>query len=360
MANKKLKGTWMHRCAIWFFTIVLAVLVFWVLGFIVDDIRTMPGPDYAVIKANYLDEDLAGKQDALRQQIDQLTQRIGNKKQKQQVLGDSSRSLQQTINQLIQLRKLGLQKGLGFSETEQANFSRSLALFLSNQRKYQQLSQNISRLLDRKQALLHEQEQVERAITQQLAPAQAAFQHRLQTHRLHLAFWQLAILLPILVLAAVVVTRKRGSIYFPLYIAVAAAALVKVTFVIHQYFPTEYLKYILIGVLLIVVARLLIHFIRIIAFPKSEWLVRQYREAYERFLCPVCEYPIRTGPRRYLFWTRRTVNKIVVPRERSERDEVYTCPACGETLFEECASCHDVRHTLLPNCMHCGVEKPIQ
>ena len=79
--------------------------------------------------------------------------------------------------------------------------------------------------------------------------------------------------------------------------------------------------------LLLAVAGLLTYFIRTIAYPKMQWLVKQYREAYERFLCPVCEYPIRTGPRRFLFWTRRTVNKIVVPMERGDQEEVYTCPS---------------------------------
>ena len=114
------------------------------------------------------------------------------------------------------------------------------------------------------------------------------------------------------------------------------------------------------GGLLLVVARLLIYFIRTIAFPKTQWLVKQYREAYERFLCPVCEYPIRTGPRRFLFWTRRTVNKMVVPTGRCEEDEAYTCPACGSVLFEECPDCHKVRHAMLPHCSRCGAEKDVK
>lgn len=111
---------------------------------------------------------------------------------------------------------------------------------------------------------------------------------------------------------------------------------------------------------MLVVARLLIHFIRSIAFPKAESLVKQYREAYERFLCPVCEYPIRIGPRRFLFWARRTVNRNIVPTDKGEQEEPYTCPSCGSTLFEECTSCHKIRHVLLPNCVHCGNEKAIQ
>jgi predicted RNA-binding Zn-ribbon protein involved in translation (DUF1610 family) len=175
-----------------------------------------------------------------------------------------------------------------------------------------------------------------------------------------LAFLQLAILLPILAAATVLVIRKRGSIYFPLFLAAGIATLIKVALVTHEYFPSRYFKYILIGGLLIVVARLLIYFIRTSAFPKAQWLLKQYREAYERFLCPVCDYPIRVGPRRFLFWTRRTVNKIVVPTNSGDPEETYTCPSCGSELFEECQACHGVRHSMLPSCTHCGAEKQIK
>ena len=107
-------------------------------------------------------------------------------------------------------------------------------------------------------------------------------------------------------------------------------------------------------VLLLAVAKLLIYFIRVVAFPKARWLTRQYREAYERFLCPICEYPIRTGPRRFLYWTRRTVNKIGLPADAA-KDEAYTCPTCGTTLFDACPACQGIRHSLLPHCRHCGV-----
>jgi hypothetical protein len=358
--DAKSKGTWIHRFAIRLFTLVLAVLIFWVLGFFVDDIRSIRGPDYDTIEKNHLDKDLVARRAALEKQVADLTRQIENQTEKQRVVGDSSRNLQQTINQLIELQKLGMQKSIAFSETEQANFTSSLKLFLDNQKKYQELSQTVSDMLERKQGLVREKEQAEQEIERQRQPARDEFNKLSEKHRLKLAFLQLAILLPILIVAAAVIIKKRSSIYFPLFLAFGAATLIKVALVIHEYFPSKYFKYILIGGLLIAVARLLIYFIRTIAFPKTQWLVKQYREAYERFLCPVCEYPIRIGPRRFLFWTRRTVNKLVVPCERGDQEEKYTCPSCGSGLFEECPSCHMVRHTMLPNCSHCGAEKEIK
>lgn len=355
----KSKGTWLHRFAIRLCTLALAILVFWVLGFLVQDIRTIRGVDFSSIEGKHVDKSLTLKCAELEKQIGELTRRIANETEKQRVVGDSSRSLQQTINQLIELQKLGMQKSVAFSGAEQANFTTSLNLFLDNQRKYQELSQTVSDLLQRKQELVRDKEQAEQQVEIQRRPARAEFEDLSKKHRLKLAFLQLAILLPILIAAAMLILKKRASIYFPLYLAFGAATLIKVALVVHEYFPSKCFKYILIGGLLIVVTRLLIHFIRAIAFPKSQWLVKQYREAYERFLCPICEYPIRTGPRRFLFWTRRTVNKTVVSREHDAQDEVYTCPSCGSRLFEECPSCHKVRHALLPNCSHCGAEKEV-
>lgn len=359
-ADSKSKGTWMHRFAIRLFTFVLAVLIFWALGFLVDDIRSIPGPDYKTIEKQHLDKNLVAKRDALEKQISGLTRQIENQTEKQRVVGDSSRNLQQTINQLIELQKLGMQKSIAFSETEQANFTSSLELFLDNQKKYQELSQTVSDMLGQKQGLVREKEQVEQEIERQRQPARDEFDKLNEKHRLKLASIQLAILLPILVVAAGVIIKRRSSIYFPLFLAFGSATLIKVALVIHEYFPSKYFKYILIGTLLIVVARLLVYFIRAIAFPKTQWLLKQYREAYERFLCPVCEYPIKTGPRRFLFWTRRTVNKIVVPAGQGEQEEKYTCPSCGSALFEECLSCHKIRHAMLPNCSHCGNVKEIK
>ncbi len=356
----KSKGTWLHRFAIRLFTLALAVLVFWVLGFFVQDIRSIHGPDYEAIEQKHLDRDLVAKHEDLERQIAEHTRQMENQTEKQRVVGDSSRNLQQTINQLIELQKLGLQKSIAFSATEQSNFTSSLGLFLDNQKKYQELSQGVSEMLERKQSLVRERDQAQREIERQRQPAQDEYNKLVEKHRMKLAFLQLAILLPILAAAALVMVKKRASIYFPLFLAFGAATLIKVALVVHEYFPSKYFKYILIGGLLLVVARLLIHFIRTIAFPKTQWLIKQYREAYERFLCPVCEYPIRTGPRRFLFWTRRTVNKIVVPTDRGDQEEAYTCPSCGRSLFVECTACHKIRHALLPHCSHCGAESEIK
>lgn len=360
MQNKtKSQGRWIFRFTIRLFTIVLCILVYWALGFMVEDIRTIPGPKYKEIEKDYLNSTLVENSQELKKEIDDLARQIDHLTKKQNIIGDSSQNLQQTVTQLFELQSLGLQKNINFSDTEMANFSDTLQVFLENQKKYQALSQDLSEMLEQKQGLVLKKEQIDQEIAKQQKTARKQYDKLANRHRLQLAFLQLAILLPILAMAVLLVVKKRTSMYVPLYWALGVATLFKVALVMHEYFPSKFFKYVLIIALLLTVIKLLIYFIRSAAFPKADWLVKQYREAYERFLCPVCDYPIRTGPRRYLFWTRRTVNKIVVPNSGLEQEEAYVCPSCTTELFAECSVCHKIRHTMLPGCQHCGAIKDI-
>jgi predicted RNA-binding Zn-ribbon protein involved in translation (DUF1610 family) len=361
-----------------FLAVVLVVLIFWLLGFLVEDIRSIKGPEYdenAVpkltdIEGRHVDSKLLDERTVRGAQIKQLKLKIEKRQEEQRFVKDSAQNLERTINQLLELQKLSIQKDATLPDAQHENFTSSLNYFLQNQRKYQELNQEISQFLSDKKRLQEEQDTLYREIETQKKPARdehgrlveeynLEFEGRVEAHRLKLAFFQLLVLLPLLGIAVYLNVKKRKNIYFPLFLAFGVASLLKVVQVIHAYFPAKYFKYILIAALILVVAQLLIHFIRTIASPKVELLFKQYREAYERFLCPVCEYPIRIGPRRFLYWTRRTVNKSIPQKEQAGEEEVYTCPSCGTTLFEECTSCKGVRHSLLAHCQHCGAEKQI-
>ena len=360
MKPTQTRGTWGVRILIRLLTLVLGVLVFWLLGFLVEDIESARGPDYGQIEKMYVSQDLVQKKEQVEKQIADLGRDISNKRQQQSLVGDSSQNLQRTINQLLELQKLSIQKEVPLSESEKSNLSVSLTHFLESQRTYQTLNQSLADLTSRKLQLEEDKRQVDEQIAKQREPAQKEFEKQAESHRLKLAVYQLLILVPLLLVAGVLLIRRRGSIYYPLFLAFGIATLVKVGLVVHEYFPSRYFKYVLIVGLSGVVASFLVHFIKRVAFPKLDWLIRQYREAYERFLCPVCEYPIRTGPRRFLYWTRRTVHKILPHGDPTGKEEPYTCPSCGTILFEECASCQKVRHSLLSHCQHCGATKEIR
>jgi len=358
--RQKPKGPWISRLAVRFLAVILAILLFWFLGFLVDDIKSIRGPRYDEVEKRYVEQSLVERKETLDGQITDLERGISNRTEEQRIVSDSSKNLQLTINQILDLQKLSIQKNLSLSEAEQSNMTASLSYFLESQKKYQELNASISELTGQKRVLEDERRVIEGQISQQRKLAQAEFDKLRSKHRLKLAFLQLLILVPILLIAVFLIIKKRSSIYFPFFLAFGGAVLVKVGFVIHEYFPTRYFKYILIIALLLAVGRLLIHLIRMVAFPKAQWRVKQYREAYERFLCPICEYPIRIGPRRFLYWTRRTVNKVIPQEKHIGEEEAYICPSCGTALFEKCSSCQGIKHSLLPHCQHCGVEKEIE
>ena len=358
-ASSSPKGPWIHRFSIRLFTVILAILVFWALGFLVQDIESIKGPQYSEIEKKHVDQSLVEKKGSLVSEIAELNRSIENKQDEMRIVSDSSQNLQKTINQLIELQKLTVEKSVALPETEQANLSESLGHFLESQKRYQEHSTELSAFTDRKPNLEAEKLEVEAQIKEQSLPAQHEYQNLLEKHNLRLAMFQLLILLPLLGIGAFLIIKKRGSIYFPLFLGFGSAVLLKASLVIHAYFPSRYFKYVLVIGLLFAVVKLMIYFIRVVAFPKAQWLTKQYREAYERFLCPVCEYPIRTGPRKYLFWTRRTVNKIILPKD-SEEEKPYSCPACGTVLFDECSACRGIRHALLPHCQHCNAEQEVK
>jgi predicted RNA-binding Zn-ribbon protein involved in translation (DUF1610 family) len=162
----------------------------------------------------------------------------------------------------------------------------------------------------------------------------------------------------LLALAVWLFLKHRGRLYASLVYGFGLALLVKVGMVMHEHFPARYFKYVLLLVALAVVAGLLVRLLRSMAFPKPDWLLKQYRDAYEHFLCPICAHPIRRGPLKHLFWTRSSLKRLRIPDgSATAADEPYVCPACVTTLFEACPACRHIRHSLLPACEHCGQVK---
>ena len=359
MKTTKTKGTWGTRFLIRLLAVVAGILIFWLLGFVMRDIKSTAGPDYDEIERRHVDQALVEKQSDIEKQIDDVERDVSNKRKQQDLVSESSHNLQRTIGQLLELKKLSLQKEVSLSKEEQRDLSLSLTHFLESQKAYQELNKQVTDLTNEKLRLEGQQRQVERQLADQREPAEEEYDRALESHRMRLAFVQLAVLVPLLLVAGYLVVRKRTSIYFSLFLALGGATLFKVALVLHEYFPSRYFKYVFILALLAVVVRFLIYLIRIVAYPKIDWLLKQYREAYERFMCPVCEYPIRIGPRRFLYWTRRTVHKVLPQTDASHEMEQYTCPSCGTRLLEECPACRKVRHSLLGHCVHCGAEKDL-
>jgi len=355
------KGPWTHRLLVYFFTVLFGLLIYWLLGFVMRDIGTWPGPVYSDIEKRLSDAALTGELTAVQKQIDEAERAIESRQQRQKVLRDSTSNSERTMTQLLELQKLTLQKGLTPSSDETKALAESERLFLTNQTKYQEMNDQIAALNDQLSDLETRQRNVQEKLNVQRPPIQEEYNRLQSRHQLKLAMLKLAVLLPLLALAVWLFLKQRGGLYASLAYGFGLALLVKVGVVMHEYFPRRYFKYVLIVIAIALVARILIYLLRTMAFPKLDWLLKQYREAYEHFLCPVCGHPIRRGPLKHLFWTRSSLKKLHVPVNSTDAsDAFYTCPVCATALFEECPSCKKVRHSLLPACSNCGVSKQIQ
>jgi len=354
------KGPWLNRMIIWVLTLCFGVLTFLLEGFFIRDIESMDGPDWEAFRSERVDASLFEQSEALAVTLANLDRQMKRHQEEQRILSDGSKNLQDTIRQLVELQKLSLQKELALSETDQQNLANTLNQFLETQTKFQTFNQTLHERAEQKRLAEDEKQVLDARIQVELQPVREAFQVLEHRHDMWLATLELLVLIPLLAIGAYLILKQSHSAYFPVFLAFGIATLIKAYGVVRQYFPERYVKYILICALLLGVGKVLIYAIRIVAYPGKKWLQKQYRQAYERFLCPICEYPIRTGPRKFLYWTRRTVHKTIPHQAESANDEAYTCPSCGTDLYEECPSCHQVRHSLLSHCSSCGVAKDVK
>ena len=352
------KGPWTQRFGVVFFAILTGVLVFWLLGFVVDDIGEIPGPQQSDVDRRFLDPALVAKSEAIGRESTSVATQIENQKARQTLLRDSTTSSQQTMNQLLELQKQNSQNGVKASEAERNALGQSETLFLANQTKYQSLNEEIARRSEQGRSLEERKQEVEAKLAGQREKSAKELVSIQERHHLKVAALQLFFLLPILLLAAWFILKRRTSLYASLIYAFGTATLAKVILVIHENFPTRYFKYIVLLASLAVVIKIVVYLTKATTFPKMAALLKQYRDAYEHFLCPICEYPIRRGSMKYRFWTRRSIRKLASPDSAiAAPDEPYTCPSCGSHLFEVCPRCQHIRHALLPFCEQCGDER---
>ncbi len=349
------KGPWSHRFLVLLFSGILTLLVYWLLGFALNDIGTFPGPDMREIETRHLDAAAVAKQGELAKQLKTAQRDIKNQGTRQSVLRGSISGAQTTIRQLEGLQRLAVEKGVALPESEQAALIEARALFLDGQKKSQALNDKLTELKETEIRLEDEMRVLNEGLEVQRRAARDEYGRLRGKHNLLVATLKLLFLVPVTIAISWVFRKKRDTVYRPLIYATGIAVYWKLGVVMHEYFPAKLFKYILIFVALAIVLKALVHLLRQIVAPKRDWLLKQYREAYEKFLCPICGYPIRRGPLKYLFWTSRSIKKMVVPgTAEAAADEPYVCPCCATPLFGKCGECGEVRPSLLPACDHCG------
>ncbi|MFH1739443.1 MAG: hypothetical protein ABIH23_10590 [bacterium] len=355
----KRQGPWTHRFLICTFSISLTLLLFWLLGFIQHDIGRLPGPNRLEIEKQYVDEALTDRLVDLKKEQQSITTQIENQREIQEILRTSTSSSQQTMNQLLDMHRLNLERGVTPTEVEHDALAESEALFLDNQKKFQEANTTIAALSEQARNIERDIGLLQEEIADKKEPAAEEFHQQVKEHEFKVASLKLSFLVPLLFIATWFVIKKRSGPYGPLVYAMFVAFFWRTGVVMHQHFPREFFKYIAIGAAIIIVLAFLIHLIRMIVSPKKDWLLKQYKEAYNKHLCPICSYPIERGPFKNAVWTSKgpSLRSPIAQGETFEEEKPYSCPSCGSRLFESCEKCSAVRPSLLPFCQACGTEK---
>lgn len=352
------RGTWWQRILVWLFSVLLTLLIYWLLGFVLNDIGRLPGPDWSALEAAQLDPVLMATDKQLEESIVDVNRQIENQRRRQQLLRESTTSSQTTLSQLLDLQRISIEQDATLPGDQQQALSDSQRLFLDNQKKDQEYNDSLSALQEQL-ADLEERQRTHREVLQKARePISTEFYRLQRQHDWRVAAIKIGVLTPLLLIGGYLFARFRNGKYAPMIYAIDAALLAKAFVVMHEYFPREYFKYVLIICSLVVIALLLARLLRMVAQPGRETRLKQAREAYESFFCPVCQFPIRRGPLKFMSWSPRSLRKTSLPIVNAP-DDAYTCPSCATKLYEKCANCGEIRHGLLLACEHCGAEKDL-
>lgn len=359
--TKRSRSSLLHRSFIWSLSGLLTLLLIWALGFVLRDIGDSPGPQYDEVEDEFVAEELRDEIESLEKEMATLGTQISNQRQTQSILRESMNESRAAMDQFIDIHRLNLEKGVTPSAEEQRALAESQSRFLSKQTEFQAATEQIASLGEQQRTIQDRLRSLGAEKDDQAEEAREEYRARREVHQIKIAAFKLLFAVPLLAFAAWLVVKKRASVYAPIFMSLLVAAFWRVGAVMNEHLPSEWFRYIAIAAGIAVVVFFLVQLIRTAASPKLDWLLKQYRAAYNRRRCPICAHPILRGPLRHAIWTGKGPKGLVaIPREGEDAaDEAYRCPSCGEPLFEKCESCEAVRHSLLPYCEHCGAEKPI-
>ncbi len=358
------EGSRWHRWGLRMLTVLLFVLFAWLMGYVLRDIGTWPGPQWTEVLARHVPAELEQRREALARELEEVGRQTTYEREQLDTLQRSLAETRATMEQFVALHRLSLEKDIAPSAAEQEALAEAERLFMTRQAEFQAGSQRMAELNGRRARANEAMQALGREAAEYEEAARLEFDGLRRAHELKMAGLKLLFIVPVLLAAAWLMGRMRRSAYRPIAQALLAAAGWRVILVMHEHFPERWFKYIAIVAGIAVVLAFMVAMIRRSRAPRPEWLLKQYKEAYDRQRCPVCSHPVRRGPLRHARWSAKgplgggvAVAAVAGGTGASATAEgEYTCPACGTEVFKPCAVCGKTRHALLPYCEHCGAE----
>lgn len=359
--RKSAKSPFGVRLAIWSGSIFLSLLFIWLIGFVLSDVGDFKELNRAEVTRKYVGEQLEARDKALRAQLEQVNWKIKQSEESEKFLSGSIDSSRQTIEQMRDLQRLSLEKTGDVPPEQQDALSEAETAFLRDQASLKTTRDELRTQRERKLEAEREHSGVKAQMNERRREADLEYFTLFKKQRTMTGLLKLGILLPAVFAAAWLFARKRSGAFAPIVHAVGIAVACHLTWIIHSHFPMEFFKYVYILAAILIVLRMLWALIGSAVRPSAALLLKRYREAYRKAQCPVCGHPILRGTAQLVeMAVQGRIHKRVslnVNTGLEEEERPYTCPSCGETLFEECGSCRRVRHALLPSCRHCGTMK---
>ncbi len=353
--SQKRSAPWPLRLAIGFLSLLLMLFFIWLLSFMLNDIGDLPGPDYNVIQKRHVPQEKLDEANNLATQLSEIEKQIGRQREIQTTLQQSMSNAETALTKIADLQRLSIEGGGQPSEVDRLAMENARSRFYTAQDEFESANETITSLNDERHQLNQSIASIDAELQQFRQKAQTEKHDKQRSHDLKIASLKLALVVPLLLLSAWLVKKKRGSIYQPFNGAALAATFWMVWLVMWDHFPRDYFKYIAILAAIGILGAFLAWALRSSARPRKAALLKRHREAYQNHRCPVCDFPIFRGAFRQAVWTKRGPWLPGVAPGQAESSR-YTCPSCGEALFDQCGDCGEVTQTLLPYCSACGRE----
>ncbi|HUT25892.1 MAG TPA: hypothetical protein VM492_16275, partial [Sumerlaeia bacterium] len=293
------------RLFIWFASALFAVLLIWLLGFVLDDVGKFKTIDSRAIEVEIIGEENLDRQETLRARVAEVQRETQAVEERRAFRKDNVNTSRETLNQMLELERMNLEKNVPVSPDQQKVVAEAERTFLENQQAYQEAGQDLLARQKEKREIEASLAALDKEINDKRQEAGKEIRRLSERRDLIGAGLKFLVLLPALVAAGWLFLKKRSGPFAPLVYATGFAVLWRLVWIIHEHFPTRYYKYIFLVAALAAVLQILLVLIRAAVRPAQSVLLKRYREGYRKGQCPICAYPILRGTARLAHLARQ-------------------------------------------------------
>jgi hypothetical protein len=319
------------RWTIRLLSVVLFFLFIGLLEFIIGDIDDLQRPTRDDFYSSGIDKELTQAQREFNASLEVIRVDKARQHEIKQNRSEAMGVARDTWAQAQKVNQVELTAGRQPSAELRAELTKAHERYISAQATFEEANTEAADLGTQEYAIKQSLAALDNQIRPQREEADALYLDAWQKHDHTLAIYKLSFIIPVFLLTAWALAKKRESIYRPIMKALLLASFLWVGVVMFEHFDAQYFKYIALTAAVLIVLAFLVRLLQSSARPRPDLLLKQRREAYHNSNCPECAYPFP-----------------------ADHGSAFTCPACGTGLFEACGSCGSSRHELLPFCIHCG------